>query len=292
MTINARALEHALVKMFSHPLEEVRHIGAEIKTCAVQSIPTLLKYASADEELSEAISPKQIIESPESTTPDQGWCQLLDSPTDAENRILAAYLYRLQNISYTQSLARIQQAPAAEKNRVAEMLLKTNSPHAIPLREMEHVNFTFDVLLDQGAYYEVKRHRMMTLTPQSLTTRLGYALPKAITAAGQSEAFCTAMAAAKQTYEHIYAVSSAAAAYVVPNAYNRRFLITTNLRSLFHFIQLRSAENAHFSVRRLAQCFADELNRLLPAFTQYLPVNSIESVDSIESAYFSDTMKV
>lgn len=291
MTINARALEHALVKMLSYPLEEVRHIGAEIKNCSVQSIPTLLKYAYADEELSEAISPKQVLNLPETMT-NSSWCQLVDFPADAENRILAAYLYRLQNISYAQSLVWIQQASAAEKKRFAEMLLKTKNPHAIPLRELEHVNFTFDVLLDQGAYYEVKRHRMMTLTPQNLTTRLGYALPRAIVAAGQSEAFCTAMAAAQQAYEHIYAVSPAVAAYVVPNAYNRRFLITTNLRSLIHFIQLRSAENAHFSVRRLAQCFAGELNRLLPTFAQYIPVNRAESVDSIESAYFSDTMKV
>jgi hypothetical protein len=38
----------------------------------------------------------------------------------------------------------------------------------IPLRELEYATFTFDLLMDQGAYAEFKRHRMMTQTPQRL----------------------------------------------------------------------------------------------------------------------------
>ena len=43
-----------------------------------------------------------------------------------------------------------------------------------PLRELEYCNYTFDLVMDQGAYAEFKRHRMMTQTPQRLTTRLGW----------------------------------------------------------------------------------------------------------------------
>lgn len=44
VTINARALEHTLRKMLSHPLQEVQDIGAEIKASALSSCPTLIKY--------------------------------------------------------------------------------------------------------------------------------------------------------------------------------------------------------------------------------------------------------
>jgi thymidylate synthase ThyX len=81
------------------------------------------------------------------------------------------------------------------------------------------------------------------------------------------------------------------ASYVVPNAFNRRFLLTANLRSLFHFIQLRSAPNAHFSVRRFAQRLSNELNNVLPEFSQYLPVNHLESETQIESTFFTETMR-
>ena len=45
VTANARVLESTIRKLLSHPLEEVREIGAEIKRVAQAEVPTLLKYA-------------------------------------------------------------------------------------------------------------------------------------------------------------------------------------------------------------------------------------------------------
>ena len=291
VTINARALEHALVKMLSHPLEEVRRIGGEIKACAVQSIPTLLKYADADEYLVSSTSPLQLNQIPVAS-PDSEWCKLIYSEPDAEARILAAYMYRLSNINYTQALNWVQHANSSEKAHLADLILNSQDPHSIPLRELEHATFTFDVQLDQGAFYEVKRHRMMTLTSQTLTAQLGYALPKAIVSAGQEKLYCAAMAQAQTTYQHLAQEHPNAASYIVPNAYNRRFLITANFRSLIHFIRLRSAPNAHFSVRRFAQCLTQDLSSVLPSFAAYFPNNHSESVASVESTFFSETMRV
>jgi thymidylate synthase ThyX len=291
ITINARALEHALVKMLSHPLDEVRRIGIEMKACAIQSVPTLLKYADRDESLTPHTLPDDLLQFPTSSS-HSDWCSLIQYDPEPETRVLAAYVYNNSNNDYAQCLEWVRQASKTQKAELAKKLLELPDPHSTNRRELEHINFTFDVMLDQGAYYEVKRHRMMTLTAQDLSARLGYALPKAIVAAGQVEPFCAAMSQVQRTYDNMSAEFPFAAAYVVPNAYNRRFLITANLRSLLHFIQLRSAANAHFSVRRLAQCIAAELTPILPTFAAYLPVNPDESVDSIESAYFSNTMKV
>jgi thymidylate synthase ThyX len=46
LTINARALEHLLSKLLSHPLEEARHIGMAVEIEAEKMVPTLLKYAA------------------------------------------------------------------------------------------------------------------------------------------------------------------------------------------------------------------------------------------------------
>src|SRR5512136_1687740 len=51
VTANARVLEHAISKMMSHPLEEVREIGAEMKSVAQMEVPTLVKYANRSEYL-------------------------------------------------------------------------------------------------------------------------------------------------------------------------------------------------------------------------------------------------
>ena len=289
VTINARALEHALVKMLSHPLAEVRQMGAEIKACAIESVPTLLKYAEADETLGAA--PDFSLPTPAFPAADETWCTLVASAADAEDRLLAAYVYRESQLNYAQSLAFVRQSGRKEKEQLATRLLNAQNAHASPLRELEHTVFTFAVTLDQGAYYEVKRHRMLTLTPQPLTARLGYALPRAVSAAGQEEIYCAAMGEAQSLYERLAQFSPEVAAYIVPNAFNRRFLITANLRSLYHFIQLRSAPNAHFSVRRLAQAMSAQLAQALPLFASGLPTNRQESVASLEEAFFAETAK-
>ncbi len=48
VTINARALEYAICKMLSSPLEEVRQIGETVLAAGKQETPTLIKYAGCN----------------------------------------------------------------------------------------------------------------------------------------------------------------------------------------------------------------------------------------------------
>ncbi len=70
----------------------------------------------------------------------------------------------------------------------------------------------------------------------------------------------------KQVYETLAKANPEAAAYILPNAFNRRVLLEMNLRSARHFIRLRSAPNAHFAIRRVAQRLADEAQARFPLF--------------------------
>jgi len=130
---------------------------------------------------------------------------------------------------------------------------------------------------------------MMTQTPQRLSTRCGYAVPALISAAGVLPAYTAAMENAAAAYEQLANYNPEAASYVVPNGYNRRVLLHLNLRSLVHFIRLRSAANAHFSVRRAAQRMAEEVCAQFPELTSLLGRNENETSQTIESAYFSNT---
>jgi thymidylate synthase ThyX len=172
-----------------------------------------------------------------------------------------------------------------------ESLMSSTNRHSIPLRELEHASFTFDVLLDQGAYYEVKRHRMMTLTAQPLGTEHGYAIPLLIEKVGLSGEYSDCMGSVKQVFGKLSALNSSAASYVVPNAFNRRFLMTANLRSLVHFVKLREAANAHFSVRRLAQQLSAEIRAAMPLFARYFDYSPKETAAQIENEFFSDIQR-
>ena len=89
---------------------------------------------------------------------------------------------------------------AAERRRTGPAALGRLERHDTPLRELEHTTYTFDIVCDQGAYFDLKRHRMMTQTPQPPTVELGYAVPRAIDEAGFGHRFREAIERATDTY--------------------------------------------------------------------------------------------
>lgn len=288
MTINARALEHAIGKLLSHPLIETREIGVEIKRVARQSVPTLLKYADEIPYLRNVCSQFATVETPAQREPGP-WCQLAHVDPQPVERLLAAALYREQSFSYEEALTWIKSCSPSTRQELQNCLLNTPDAHTIPARELENINFTFDIIVDQGAYFEIKRHRMMTQTPQRLTASLGYAIPRAIAKAGLLEEYQYAMEIARQTYESMSTFNPEVASYVVPNGFNRRVLLTVNLRSLLHFIRLRSAPNAHFSVRRVAQRMAELVCIQIPELDDLPGRYTAESSTLIEESFFHST---
>jgi thymidylate synthase ThyX len=215
------------------------------------------------------------------------WCRLIGYDEDGENKILAAALYRFGEMSYADALTYIEALNTEAKSNLAEALLGRLGKFDVPLRELEYCTYTFDLIMDQGAYAEFKRHRMMTQTPQRLTTRLGYATPFLITEAGFGSQYEAAMAAASVMFEKLYIFSPDVAQYVVPNGFNRRVLAEFNLREAFAFCQLRSAANAHFSIRRVAQKMYEEIARVHPLLSKYMKLHE-ETWQGVEKGYFSE----
>jgi len=127
---------------------------------------------------------------------------------------------------------------------------------------------------------------MMTQTPQKLTTRLGYATPRLITEAGFQADYDAAMESVSQMFEKLYQFNPSVAQYIVPNGFNRRVLAQFNLREAFAFCQLRSAANAHFSIRRVAQRMYEEMARVHPLLTKYMKLHD-ETWQRVEEGHFT-----
>ncbi len=273
MTINARALENALRKMLSHPLQEIRQIGAEIKKTAQSEVPTLVKYAEAIPYRQNFRAYASRIAPPPS--PSSSNCRLIDFDPEGEIKILAAALYRFSGSAYSSVIDRIRRMSEGDRAEIAEKLLGEMNRFDIPLRELEYSRYTFDLVMDQGAYFEFKRHRMMTQTPQKLSVHLGYATPELLIEAGFGARYRAAMDDAAEAYLRIG--DPYLGAYLVPNGYNRRVLASFNLREAYHFCQLRAAKNAHFSIRRIARQIYAELARVHPLLTRYMRLPAEET---------------
>ncbi len=200
--------------------------------------------------------------------------------------MLAAALDRFGGMPYAAALERVRSLPEAECQELAAVLLKRLDAPDIPLRELEYCTYTFDLVMDQGAYAEFKRHRMMTQTPQQLTTRLGYETPRLIVEAGLRDRYEEAMDAAAEMHEKLRAFRPEIAQYVVPNACRRRVLARFNLREAYAFCQLRSAPNAHFSMRRVAQQVYEAIREVHPRLSAYMHLPE-ETWQSVEEKYFA-----
>jgi thymidylate synthase ThyX len=290
MTANARVLENMIRKMLSHELTEVREIGESVKEVAKVETPTLVKYADAVPYLVETANEFALTPPPQPLSEGQvirdDWCTLITYDKDGEKKVLAAALFRFGEMSYAEALSYVKALRKTERSKLAESLLGRLGKFDVPLRELEYSIYIFDLVMDQGAYAEFKRHRMMTQTPQRLTTRLGYATPRLITEAGFGSQYESAMGSAEQMFEKLHAVNPTIAQYVVPNGFNRRVLAEFNLREAFAFCQLRSAANAHFSIRRVAQRMYDDLSRVHPLLTKYMKLHD-ETWKGVEENYFT-----
>jgi thymidylate synthase ThyX len=127
----------------------------------------------------------------------------------------------------------------------------------------------------------------MSQTAQRLSTRLGYAVPRLVSEAGLEPSYRAAMDSAQRAYEALAAWNPDVAAYVVPNAYRRRDVLTLNLREAFHFCELRAAPNAHFSIRRIALRMAEALQKVVPTLAGYLRLPAGTSWADLEAEHFT-----
>jgi thymidylate synthase ThyX len=285
MTANARVMEHAIRKMLSSPLEEVRSIGEEVKRAAQLETPTLVKYADRVPYFVEAKDQLANQFQGDDPSASQDWMALLHYDPQGEIHVLAAALFEQSEMPYKGALRQVKAMSTAQRENLVDTLFTKRGQFDAPLRAIENTSYMVECTLDQGAYFELKRHRIMTQLPQRLSTRLGYCMPKLIVEAGLEDNFREMMDATARDFDTLAAWNPDVASYVVPNAYNRRVLMNFNLREAFHFCELRSQPNAHFAIRRLAFRLAEEIHRVHPLLGSRLRVEKKVTWQDIEDIH-------
>jgi len=270
MTANARELEHIIVKLFSHPLTELNEIASALKQECSKLLPTLLKSAERNNYLYK--TEQRMLSFAESFAlkpENRKSVELVFSDSNAVEKIVAAVLYRFSQHSFEQCLEQATAMSTEEKQRVLDKFTEGIEYNQLP-REFEHSYFSFDILVDFGAFRDIQRHRMCTQTAQLLTTDHGYETPREIIDCGLQKEFDTVMNSAKRLFDSLREKMPFEAQYCVPLAYRKRVLFTWNLRELHHFIRLRSGKAGHESYRRIARLCFKELEEKHPLLARFL----------------------
>jgi len=275
MTVNGRALSLLVAKLLTHTLPEVRALGGALKEEGRQILPTLLKYT-------DRIEYRALSRDGLEALYDQHFAELSPQPVPvvsmvrytegAEQALVAALLYPAARVPLTQLQEAVRAWPQSQIEAVFEQALAQRGPFDSPLRELEHVSYTFDLLIDFGAYRDLQRHRMVSQASQPLSIHHGYELPEELEDTPLGDRFEALMEEASACYLSLAGSYLHQAAYVVPMAFRRRLLMTMNLRELFHLVELRSAPQGHRSYRRVAQEIFRQVARIHPLVARYIRV--------------------
>ena len=265
VTANARVLEHAISKLMSSELAEERALGEEIRGQGRSITPTLIKYAAQNQyfmaagevqqELAQRyageLSPTAISKRENVSFDEIPWgVRLVHWDHQAEEKLAAALLYRRSRLSYQDIWRQVLDMWTDSRREIIGQCVKGMGDHDAPVRELELVDYTFEFLLDYGAYREFKRHRMQSYIPQLLTVDHGYQVPDLMKEAGLDSRFHETLGPAEVAFRQVQESSPQVAQYLVTHAHNRRVLSKMNLRECYHLFKLRTSSLAHFSIRQ------------------------------------------
>jgi len=273
MTANARNLELLLRRFAAKELAELQELNRRLYAAAKEVAPSVLLFTEASEfdaktypELEEWAGQLFLEEKRgqrDSAEADQP-VRLVAYTLDGDDRILAALLHTVSGLSYDLCLGKARQMTENEKRE----FLKTSFQHMefydFPLREFEHADLTFELVVSAACFAQLKRHRMATLTRQDYDPALGVTVPESIEEIGAAAQFREVIDKTEEAYRKLKKKIGEAANYVLTNAHRRRVLLKLNVRELYHISRLREDPTAQWDIRRMAGSMAEKARAVMP----------------------------
>jgi thymidylate synthase ThyX len=260
-----QAYEALLLRMFAHPLEEIRTLAASMLAELKLVVPAFLTrieqpdrggrwvdYLATTRRQFEAVARPLVADL---TPADRDEVTLSEFDPDGEIKVVASALYSVSTRPDDELLAAARRLTAAERATLLRAYVgdRGNRRHK-PGRAFERTRYRFDILADYGAFRDLQRHRMLTLEWQPLGTAHGYVEPSALDDVGALADWRRVMDRSADLHERLIALDLPdAAQYAVVMAYRVRFYMDLNAREAMHVIELRTTPQGHPSYRRICQ---------------------------------------
>ena len=299
---NARTLETQVSRLLSHPVAEVRELGAKLRDAAVgpawnvnaeadevRSAPTLVKYAQPNEY--EIQSRAELTQAAEELLASQpvaaaAVVDLVERTESLEVELAATLLYSASQHPYRQIRDLVAALPEARVAEIVELGLRHRGKHDEALRAFHAgAALRFDILMDIGGFRDMHRHRRCTQIIQPFTAVHGYETPTCgdlgpainiLAEAGVQASFQSAVEQAHAASAKIAAGTAPEAAqsalYLLPLATRIRSLFKMDFAEAQYIIELRSGPAGHFSYRRVAWEMFLALKRQHPSLARQIRV--------------------
>ncbi|MEP7121405.1 MAG: FAD-dependent thymidylate synthase [Byssovorax sp.] len=262
ISTDAKSLAGLLAELATHPLRELRAIGAAAARAAAHVLPELGHAAQASgyrggikAAVSEAlrlvytppadgVSATMVITQP---------VRLLRHDKDALERIALALTYDLDPRAHAYGLVDgLRHATAGELEGIVKSGFARRGRGEPPHPALAATTMTFELMLDCAAYGDLLHARVAAPTTQRYGCRLGFDTPAELADLGFVDGFQDTLIVAYETWTKLEAVLPIEAQYAVPLGYRVRTLWTLSLLELVAVIEQCSASGMHASCRRIA----------------------------------------
>jgi thymidylate synthase ThyX len=288
-----QAFEALLLRMFAHPLEEVRGHAQMMLAELRQVIPAFLgrvdqpdrggrwiEYLATTKRAFESTAHPMVRDIPPESRPE---VTLTEFDPDGEAKVVAAALYPVSRLPDDQLIEVARGMSSDDRSALLRAYVgdRANRRHK-PGRAFERTHYRFDVLADYGAFRDLQRHRLLTLDWQPLSPEHGYTEPAALEEAGALADWRAVMERSADLHATLLARGLAEVApYAVVMAYRVRFYMDMNAREALHVIELRTGPQGHPSYRRVCQMMHRAIaevagHRALAAAMQFADHSEVE----------------
>jgi thymidylate synthase ThyX len=259
-----QAYEALLLRMFAHPLAEVRAYAEMMLVELRTVIPAFLTRVDQPERggrwieylaSTRALFATSVAPLVDTAPTASAEVTLTEFDVDGELKVVASALYPASDLPDAQLIHIARQLSPDARAEILKAYVgdRTNRRHK-PGRAFERTRYRFDILADYGAFRDLQRHRLLTVDWQPLGTAHGYVEPAAIEEVGALDDWRRVMDQSAELHAALTASGLAdAAAYAVVMAYRIRFYLDMDAREAMHLIELRTAPQGHPSYRRICQ---------------------------------------
>ena len=285
---NGRFFEGLLIRLRLQTLQELQNLASAAEQELQQVIPSFIRRADPTHRhfysqlkfqqqsqnfFNRWVQPLTL----KSSTPQSASVELLSYDPEAEIEVLAALFYENSELPFAQARENVRGLSDQERESLLRQWaeLREHRRHKLG-RALEHASYTFDIVGDYGSYRDLHRHRILTQERQRLTTRLGYTIPGSLVDAGLENPVRNVLEKAASAFEVLEEGFPQEAQYVVPMAYQLRWSLKINLRSLMWLGELRTTPQGHENYRWLAQQMFQRVQEVQPRLAQLMCFVNLE----------------
>lgn len=288
-----RIAESHISFLMSHPLEEIRMIGNVLKKEGTKITSGLLKHVGESAYFRDTLVDTDSLASDflfdakgfhyyigDKNTPR---VKLLRHTENLENILLASILFDHSDrpIDFEEVYERAKQLNDSERDNILETYVGKRGPHDLMMRALTIGSFTFQFIMDNGAWRDVKRHRVGTHLKPKITAEIGYAYPEfledARTLRPFKEEFDSLMVQTSEVYRRVKEEFPHEAPYIPAMAHYGASIYEFSPRQAQYVVELRTPPQGHHSYRTLFQDVYKEIEGVIPRVARYIRVNFEDS---------------